>query len=234
MSSHAHRQRCRAPAVARYAAVVVLASCSADGPDEPIQYTLRVQGSGTGAGSVTSPGTSPGLSCSIAQGTAVGTCAVAHAKGSSVPLVATPNAGSSFAGWSGACGGNGQCVVDMSGEQSVTATFAAAALGPFELTVALSGQGSGTVSSTPGAVGCTLVSGVASGQCSATFAPGTDVTLRASAVGGSTFGGWGGACGPSGTTVTCTVFMGQPHSVTATFAPPAGAAGEAERLPGAR
>lgn len=235
MSSPTHCQPCRARAVARYAAVIVLAGCSDDDPNEPVQYTLRVQGSGTGAGLVTSPSTSPGLSCSIAQGTPVGTCAVAYAKGTSVPLVAAPNAGSSFAGWSGACGGTGQCIVDMSGEQSVTATFTTPALGPFELTVVLSGQGSGTVSSTPGGVGCTLVSGSASGQCSATFAPGTNVTLSAAAVGGSTFGGWGGACGSSGTTATCTVFMGQPNSVTATFAPPGGAAGGAvARAPGAR
>src|SRR5687768_3199207 len=165
MSSHPNRQRRWTRPVAGCAAVVVLASCSDDGPEEPVQYTLRVHGSGTGTGSVTSPSTTPGLSCSIVQGSALGTCAVAYAKGTSVPLVASPNAGSSFAGWSGACNGNGQCIVDMSGEQSVTATFTGAALGPFELTVALSGQGSGTVSSTPGGVGCTLVSRSTSGQC---------------------------------------------------------------------
>ena len=116
-------------------------------------------------------------------------------QGELVPLVATPNAESIFAGWSGACGGTGQCIVDMSREQSVTATFTAAALGPCELTVALSGQGSGTVSSTPGGVGSTLVSGTASGQCTATFAPGTEVTLRAAANGFPLRGGTGRQAG---------------------------------------
>jgi List-Bact-rpt repeat protein len=217
MSSHPNRQRRGARAVARSFTVIVLAGCSDDGPNEPVRYTLRVQGSGTGAGLVTSPGASPGLSCSIGQGSALGKCAVAYPKGTSVSLVATPNAGSRLAAWSGACSGDTQCIVDMSGERSVTATFT---VDNFVLTVVLSGQGSGTVSSSPEGIGCTLVAGSASGQCSAPFAPGTQVTLRASAVGGSTFSGWGEACGPSGTTTTCTVLMGQPNSVTATFAAP--------------
>jgi hypothetical protein len=43
-------------------------------------------------------------------------------------LTATPSAGSTFAGWSGAgCSGTGMCVVTMSAAQNVTATFNAAA-----------------------------------------------------------------------------------------------------------
>ena len=201
---------------------MVAFGCAEDGPQEPTRFTLRVEVSGPGAGLVTSPNASPHLSCSIAQGSASGTCAVAYRAGTSVLLVATPNAGSNFSGWSGACSGFGQCLVAMSSEQSVTATFTP--IERFVLTVALSGQGSGTVSSTVGGIGCTLVSGSAAGQCSATFEQGTQVTLMASSVGGSTFGGWGGACGPSGATLTCTIAMHQPHLVTATFAPPTGGA----------
>jgi hypothetical protein len=41
-----------------------------------------------------------------------------------VRLVATPNGASTFSGWSGACTGTGDCVVDMMGERTVTAVFA--------------------------------------------------------------------------------------------------------------
>src|SRR4030095_5918505 len=40
-----------------------------------------------------------------------------------VTLTATPAAGSTFAGWSGACSGTGSCTVTMSAARSVTATF---------------------------------------------------------------------------------------------------------------
>jgi hypothetical protein len=42
-----------------------------------------------------------------------------------VTLTATPDAGFSFSGWSGACSGTGTCSLTMSTAQSVTATFAA-------------------------------------------------------------------------------------------------------------
>jgi beta-lactam-binding protein with PASTA domain len=41
-----------------------------------------------------------------------------------VTLTATPAAGSTFAGWSGACAGTGLCNLTMSADQTVTATFA--------------------------------------------------------------------------------------------------------------
>src|SRR2546427_6972843 len=51
--------------------------------------------------------------------------------------------------------------------------------------------------------------------CAAAYDSGTVVTLTASAGGGSTFGGWSGCDGVSGT--TCTVTMSGARSVTATF-----------------
>ena len=49
---------------------------------------------------------------------------MAYPGNSAVRLVATPNASSTFAGWSGACAGTEGCVVDMSQERTVTAAFA--------------------------------------------------------------------------------------------------------------
>jgi hypothetical protein len=76
--------------------------------------TLSVSNGGSGVGTVTS---SPaGIDCGSA-------CSVAFTYGATVTLTATPAAGSSFTGWSGACTGTGTCTVTMDRAQSVTATF---------------------------------------------------------------------------------------------------------------
>ncbi|HJR01551.1 MAG TPA: PASTA domain-containing protein, partial [Methylomirabilota bacterium] len=79
--------------------------------------TLTVTTAGTGSGSVSS---SPaGIECGA-------TCTHAFALGTQVTLSATAAAGSTFAGWSGACSGTGPCTLTMNADQSVTATFRAA------------------------------------------------------------------------------------------------------------
>jgi hypothetical protein len=76
--------------------------------------TLTVTRVGDGAGTVTS---SPaGISCGA-------TCSHAYTYGSSVTLTAQAAAGSSFAGWSGACSGTAGCSVSLKAAQSVGATF---------------------------------------------------------------------------------------------------------------
>lgn len=67
-----------------------------------------------GAGTITSSATG---TCSGSCSTLLGT------HGQTVTLSATPNAGSVFAGWSGACTGTGPCTVTMLGDRSVTARF---------------------------------------------------------------------------------------------------------------
>ncbi|HXK10020.1 MAG TPA: VCBS repeat-containing protein, partial [Vicinamibacteria bacterium] len=80
----------------------------------PVTYTLTVTKAGTGTGTVTS---SPaGISCGA-------TCSASYNSGTAVTLTASPAAGSTFAGWSGACTGTSTCTVTMSSAQSVTATF---------------------------------------------------------------------------------------------------------------
>jgi List-Bact-rpt repeat protein len=114
------------------AALAVMLIGAAGCGDEPAvgtqpatNHVLRVQGDGAGSGTVTTPDQSPQLSCSITQGALAGVCAMAYPGNSTVRLVATPNVGSTFTGWSGACTGTDQCVVDMSNERVVTAAFAA-------------------------------------------------------------------------------------------------------------
>src|SRR6185295_6814868 len=80
----------------------------------PTGQALTVAKAGTGGGTVTS---SPaGINCG-------GDCSESYASGTSVALTAAPGAGSTFAGWSGACSGTGSCAVTMSAARSVTATF---------------------------------------------------------------------------------------------------------------
>jgi YVTN family beta-propeller protein len=77
-------------------------------------FTLSVGQAGSGVGSVSS---SPaGITCQP-------TCSAAFNQGTQVTLTASPSAGSTFTGWSGACSGTGSCVVAMNSSQSVTATF---------------------------------------------------------------------------------------------------------------
>jgi hypothetical protein len=91
----------------------------------PPQYTLTVALEGApnsmdvllmrpGGGSVAS---SPaGIDCGT-------TCSASYVSGTSVTLTATPDANSTFSGWSGDCTGSGTCVVPMSVAHSVKATF---------------------------------------------------------------------------------------------------------------
>jgi len=74
---------------------------------------LTISTSGTGSGTV---GASP-------TGTSCGAGCLSFAAGTVVTLTATPNTGSTFAGWSGACSGTGSCTVTMNSNQAVTAAF---------------------------------------------------------------------------------------------------------------
>jgi hypothetical protein len=79
------------------------------------QDNLTVVKTGTGSGSVTS---SPsGINCGS-------DCFQRYAAGEEVELTATPDSGSTFSGWGGACAGAGTCSVSMDASRSVTATFA--------------------------------------------------------------------------------------------------------------
>ena len=76
-------------------------------------YPLTVTKAGTGSGTVTGAGITCGSDCTEL-----------YTYGTIVTLVATPSAGSSFTGWSGACVG-ANCQVTMTASKSMTANFAA-------------------------------------------------------------------------------------------------------------
>lgn len=78
----------------------------------------------------------------------------------------------------------------------------------YVLSVTPSGTGSGSVISSPSGIQC-------GSDCSEAYTAGTAVTLTATAVAGSTFGGWTGSC--SGTANICNVTMDNARSVGAVF-----------------
>jgi hypothetical protein len=79
---------------------------------------LQIQLDGTGSGSVMSD--VGGIACP-------GNCIASYNKGAGVRLYMAPDAKSVFGGWNGpACIGLGSCTVEMTGDQSITATFIAA------------------------------------------------------------------------------------------------------------
>lgn len=78
-------------------------------------YALSVTKNGTGAGTVTS--SSSGISCGA-------DCSESYVPTTDVTLSASPDADSSFAGWSGGgCSGTGTCDLTMAADANISATF---------------------------------------------------------------------------------------------------------------
>jgi Divergent InlB B-repeat domain len=162
--------------------------------------------------SVVGDGAVTGGSGAINCGNGAYICSANFSLNATVSLVAVAALGSTFTGWTGACGGNATtCTVSMSNSRSVTATFAGGApTGGFTLTVSVSGSGTVTgtgISCGNGATACTTTDHAAN----------STVTLTATPTAGGTFVGWsGGTC--VGTTTTCAVTFTSSKTVTATFA----------------
>jgi uncharacterized repeat protein (TIGR03803 family) len=150
----------------------------------------------SGIGRITS--TPSGIDCGR-------TCTASFAAGTQVTLTATPAIGSSFVGWGGACSGTGTCTVTMNADQSVSATFTGS---KYNLSVSVFGIPGGAVTSSPFGIDC-------GPTCSASFAPGTPVTLTATPAAGWGLAGRGGACSGIG---SCTVTLNADTSISASFA----------------
>jgi hypothetical protein len=82
-------------------------------------HSLTILLAGTGSGTVTS--NPAGIDCGS-------DCSESYAAGTNVTLTATPGAGSTFSGWSGACSGTGLCIVTMDTARDVAATFTKASV----------------------------------------------------------------------------------------------------------
>ncbi len=163
------------------------------------RVTLTVSSAGTGSGTVaSSPG---GIDCGAS-------CSAEFDAGTTLRLTATPAAGSTFRGWSGACNGTGACTLTLDASAGVTATFDRAAAQLHALTVQKAGNGGGHVGSNPAGIDCGT-------DCAHDYPAASTVVLTATAAAGSTLQGWsGGGCGGTG---TCSVRMDAAVTVTATF-----------------
>ncbi|MFZ1640435.1 MAG: Calx-beta domain-containing protein [Candidatus Contendobacter sp.] len=95
-----------------YTTDAIIADCGVYASFIATAYPLMVMPAGAGSGAVTGPGINCGASCT-------GT----YAPGTVVTLTAAPAGGSTFTGWSGACGGTGACTVTMNAAQTVVALF---------------------------------------------------------------------------------------------------------------
>jgi hypothetical protein len=163
-------------------------------PSGGLTITAAKAGAATGI-----VGSSPaGIDCGTA-------CSYTYPAGAAVTLAATPASGSIFKGWtSGGCSGTDPCTLTGNGSVTVTATFAV----PSTYTLTVNKSGPGTVSSSPGGISC-------GSTCSASYAGGSVVTLKAVPREGAHFDGWsGGGCSGTG---TCTVTLNTAMSVTAGF-----------------
>lgn len=170
-------------------------------------FSVSVTGGGTGSGTISS--TPAGINCIVPDpatnpgGLNSGDCYEAYVNGTRVTLTARPDPGSVFAGWSGDCTGASNCVLTVSANKQVAATFNKATT----FALAVTRFGSGTVTSNPAGINCGT-------DCTETYAAGTTVTLTATPAAGFKFSGWSGACTGTG---NCAVTMTAARNVTATF-----------------
>jgi photosystem II stability/assembly factor-like uncharacterized protein len=131
------------------------------------------------------------------------TCVAEFPVGSTVTLTATPDPGSVFSGWSGACSGTADCSVTLHDGASVKATFTPT----YTVSVSAAGTGQGVVTS-PAGIDC-------GASCSASVVGGHTIVLTATAAPGSWFSGWSGACNSAAP--TCTILVNSAAAATATF-----------------
>ena len=114
---------------------------------------LTITGAGTGSGKVTAPPIAdlPGLQCQITAGTWSPEQCTQMYPDAEVLLTATPDPGSTFTGWEGACSGtSATCTLRMTTAKTARATFQGTSPPSFTLNVSGQGDGSGTVKSQSG------------------------------------------------------------------------------------
>ncbi len=160
---------------------------------------LTVTPQGTGSGTVTS---------SPAEITCGSKCTGFFNDNASVTLTATPNSGSTFAGWSGACTTT-PCTVTMNATKNVIATFNA--ISNNDLTITKTGTATGSVTSSSG-------DGITCGSdCQQGYPSPKTVTLTAKPASCAELAQWSGGC--SGAAQICSVMVNGSTTVNAQFNP---------------
>ncbi len=176
-------------------ATTSLPGAAEDGTDlfeRRTMVTVTVAGSGT----VTS---SPaGIACS-------GKCSARFPIGATVILSAKASDSAIFAGWSGACSGDGGCTFIVRSATTISAKFQDK---PPAVTLSVTRYGEGRVVSNPGGISCGT-------DCSEAYPIGTTVTLTAVPSNNMRLATWVGAC--SGVAPTCVITLSSATTATARF-----------------
>ncbi|GLC24997.1 InlB B-repeat-containing protein [Roseisolibacter agri] len=175
---------------------------------------LSVELAGSGDGSVGGSVGGTAIACVRRDGATSGTCSATAPLGTVVTLSASPDANSTFTGWTGACSGTGPCTVTVDQARTVGATFTRRQV---TLTVAVSGAGAGTV--VVDGQRCTLAAGAGSQTCTLRVDVGRALALTAEVGTASEFTGWSGACAASARSPSCSLTLSGDGSVGATFVP---------------
>lgn len=157
-------------------------------------YSLNIGHSG--GGTITSA--PAGISCGTV-------CNAPFADGTTVALLAQPDPGFGFSGWSGDCNSTEACVVAINGNKTVTANFIELPRYPLKVTKPVNGS----ISSEPGGIIC----GGPHKQCSASF---SFVKLTASPNPGYQFIKWTGCTIAEGN--VCHIQPTKKSTVKAVFA----------------
>ena len=169
------------------------------------EFTLTITKAGTGNGEV---------KCKFNGGSA-GACTSPQPNGTTVELIATASAGSTFTGFSAGTGSatactTSPCAFTLEANSAVTATFT-----PISRTLTITKAGTGN-----GEVKCKFNGGSA-GACTSPQPNGTTVELIATAAAGSEFTGFSAGTGSATacSTSPCAFTLEANSAVTATFTP---------------
>lgn len=169
-------------------------------------YNLTISKTGNGSGTVIS---SPfGIDCGD-------TCMVTVGLAETYKLLASPNTGSIFGGWSGCDSKDGNlCTVITKQDKNITAIFSKQT---FYVTTTVSGNTSGIIKSDNSSINCGTDAWGLDSSCIGTYNYSDIVTLTATPITGKAFAGWGyGQC-TSSTTYTCTFTVSANKTVFASF-----------------
>jgi uncharacterized protein (DUF2141 family) len=174
-------------------------TCSANFDRVPAKYKLTVTKVGSGAGNITATGISCGTDCTES-----------YNANTQVTLTATPDAGSQWVSWTGACSGTTvTTTVTMNQAKTCTARFQL--LPKYTLKVSKTGAGTGSITAT--GINCGT-------DCQESYVANTQVTLTAVPDADSQLLEWTGDC--SGKTATTTVTLDKAQQCVANFAHVAG------------
>lgn len=166
----------------------------------PYALTIKIVNSG-GSGSVIGNGGYGKCSSS--------SCSENFTYGNKIVLTASPDSGSKFFGWSGACSGAGECSITMDQAKEIKATFSKAEKVTYSLSLSVSGSGYIKITNPTSGIEC-------DSSCGTNYEKGQIITIAAVPNEGYKFSRWeGDTC--AGSNQECRVDINRSKSIKAYF-----------------